>query len=76
MSKDICTINIPKGWLGNDYTFYDDGSIKPFYDAHETRPNITEHISADQISDHKKKKLIENCFENYKEQITEILFGE
>lgn len=76
MSKEICTISIPNGLLDNDYTFYDDGSIMHFYDAHETRPNITEHISADQISDYEKKKIIENCPENYKEQITMILFGE
>lgn len=76
MSKKICTISIPKGWLDNDYTFYEDGKIEHFYDKHETKPNITEYPTANQISDSQKNKIIEKCPEEHKKTIKTILYGD
>lgn len=76
MAKAICTISLAKSWLDNDYTFFDNGSIEHLYDKHETKPNITEQLTANQISEETKSKLLKKCPEEYKEKIKVILFGE
>lgn len=73
MVNKICTISIGDGWLDNDYTFYDDGKIKHYYDQHPTKHSITDWITPSQISDHKKKKILDNCSVETKSIIEKIL---
>lgn len=66
MAKAICTISLAKSWLDNDYTFFDDGSIEHLYDKHETKPNISENLTANQIPDETKNKLLAKCPQQHK----------
>ena len=74
MNKEICTIFIGNGVLDDDYTFYEDGTIKRFYDQNQFKYNLEEWVTPDQISDHKKQKLLDKCEVAHKEQIQKILF--
>lgn len=73
MENEICTISIGNGWLDDDYTFYEDGKIKRFYDQSSFSYNNTDWITAENISDSKKQKIIENCPEDKKQIIIRIL---
>ncbi|RXM50135.1 MULTISPECIES: hypothetical protein [unclassified Chryseobacterium] len=73
MKKEICTISISSNWLGDEYTFYEDHSIKRVYDNHSLNSNKTEWLEPHQISKHNKDKLIRECPEEVKEQIMHIL---
>lgn len=46
------------------------------YDKHETRPNITEQLTASQISEETKSNLLKKCSEEHKAKIKVILFDE
>jgi hypothetical protein len=74
MANEITTIDISGFALDNEYTFYDDGRIKHFYDRNPHRLNITEWIEAKDISDDKKAKLLEKCEPEFKDRIQSILF--
>lgn len=73
MDKEICTIFIGAGGLDDDYTFYESGKIKRFYDRNTFKLNITEWVEAKDISDGKRKKLVEKCEPEHKAKIMEIL---
>ena len=76
MEKDkiICTIHSMKnGMFDNDYTFYEDGRIKHFYDQNQWSLDIEEWITPEQISNNEKKRLINECSKNYKSKIEKIL---
>lgn len=74
MDKEICTIEIGKGVLDDDYTFYESGKVKHFYDQSIYKPNVEKWLEAHQIDDFRKGKIIEKCPEVNKEQITKLLF--
>jgi hypothetical protein len=61
MEKEICTISIGNGIVDDDYTFYEDGKIKRFYDRNSFSYNLTEWVEVEEIFDVKKAKLIEKC---------------
>ncbi len=29
MRRILCTVSLPKGWLDNDFTIFEDGKIEP-----------------------------------------------
>jgi hypothetical protein len=59
--------------LDDDYTFYDDGRIWHFYDQSIHKPNQEEWIVESDISDSRKKRILEKCPEEFKEKIKKIL---
>ncbi|WP_347216359.1 hypothetical protein [Chryseobacterium sp.] len=73
MKKEICKISISSNWLGDEYTFYEDHTIKRVYDNHSLNSNKTEWLEPQQISKHNKDKLIRGCPEECKEEIMHIL---
>ena len=73
MEKEICTISIGGPALEDDYTFYESGKIKRFYDQNQYKLNNEEWIEAKDINDSKKKRLLEKCEEIYKEKISNLL---
>jgi len=73
MSKEICTISIGNGWLDNDFTFYEDGSVKHHYDEHPTKPDITRKLKASKLTELTKTKILNNCPEEHKSKIESIL---
>ena len=76
MNNEICTINIGDGWLDDEYTFFDDSSIKHTYDQHPTKPFITEWVEESQISIHRKDKILQKCPDEFKFQVKSILCKE
>jgi len=73
MDNEICTIEIGNGFLANDYTFYDDGRIKHFYDRNAYKPNQTRWLKASEISESQKNKILEKCPEDFKERLKTML---
>lgn len=73
MEKEICTISITNNSLGDNYTFYEDQTIKRNYDSNSQHLDITEWLTNDQISHQSKDKIVKNCPEELKEKIMLIL---
>ncbi|BAP33058.1 uncharacterized protein CHSO_4021 [Chryseobacterium sp. StRB126] len=73
MKKEICTISVSSNWLGDDYIFYEDHTIKRVYDNHSLNSNKTEWLEPHQINKQNKDKLIRACPEEFKEQIMHLL---
>ncbi|MCS3871122.1 hypothetical protein J3D55_004038 [Chryseobacterium ginsenosidimutans] len=73
MEKEICTISITTNWLGDEYTFYEDETIKRAYDNSSLNSGVTEWLEPTQISKQNKDKLVKNCPEEFKERIMLIL---
>jgi len=73
MSKEIITISVPKGQLDNEYTFYEDGKIKYSYDQNIYKPNLEAWITARDISEGERDKILKECPLNLKPQISQLL---
>jgi hypothetical protein len=73
MEKEICTISIATNWLGDDYIFYENHTIKRVYDNHSLNSNKTEWLESKEISKQNKDRLIKACPEEFKERIMQIL---
>jgi phage baseplate assembly protein gpV len=72
-SKEIVTISVPKGDLDNDYTFFDDGKIRHNYDQNANKTGLEAWISARNITDADKEKILKACPLQFKTKITAIL---
>lgn len=73
MEKEICKISIASSWLGDEYFFYENRTIKRVYDNHSLNSNKIEWLESKQISKQNKDKLVKGCPEEFKEQIMQIL---
>lgn len=71
---EICTIEIGRGGLDNDYTFYTDGTVKRYFDRNIWSLNHTEWLNVSGLSSQLKEKLLEKCPEEHRSAI-EQLFG-
>lgn len=56
-------LSMRKDMYDNDYYFYDDGSILHHYDRTMSKLDIEEYVSASEISDFEKEKIISRCEE-------------
>jgi len=76
MDDKICTIGIGSFSMDNDYTFYESGKIHRLYDRSMAPGNfnLESWLTAKDISDNKKKQILEKCPEKFKERIKGILF--
>ena len=72
-SKEIVTISVPKGDLDNDYTFFEDGKIRHNYDQSATKMGLEGWISARNIPEADKEKILKACPLQFKSKITGIL---
>ncbi|KQT25889.1 hypothetical protein ASG22_04105 [Chryseobacterium sp. Leaf405] len=73
--KIICSINsMKKGMLDNDYTFYESGKIKHFYDKSQWNLNHEEWLTESEITESEKERLIIGCPEEFKDRIKKILY--
>jgi len=73
MDDEICTIDISQGMLDNQYTFFEDGRIRHFFDENIYRPNLERWILANEIRASDKVKLLEKCSPKLKDRIKLIL---
>jgi hypothetical protein len=71
--KKICTIYLGSSMLDDDYTLYEDGRVKHFYDRNQWSLNNEEWLDASKISNSIKQKLLEKCPEEAKEEAKKLL---
>ncbi|WP_346984288.1 hypothetical protein [Chryseobacterium sp. POE27] len=73
MENEICKINISTNFLNDEYTFYNNETIKRVYDHNSLSSDVTEWVEPKQISKQNKDKIIKKCPEELKEKIMLIL---
>jgi hypothetical protein len=69
-----CELPMRNGILDNDYVFYDDGTIVHEYDKNQNKFNLEEQIVASDIHEEEKKKILENCPNEFIDRIRLILY--
>ena len=74
MEIEICMINLSKGTLDNDYTIFESGKIKHFYDRNAFRLNIEEWLTVNDLTEDVKKVLMDKCPSDKKEKVKAILY--
>jgi hypothetical protein len=72
-SIEICTVFLGSSMLDNDYTLYEDGRVKHFYDVNQWSLNNTEWLDVSSLSNSIKTRLLENCSEASKEKVGKLL---
>ncbi|MFL0082734.1 hypothetical protein [Tenacibaculum maritimum] len=70
----VCTVDISEGMLDNEFTFYQDGRIKRYYDKNNFNYNITNWVSFNQIRESHKIKILEKLEGDLKERIKNVLY--
>ncbi|TCD16974.1 hypothetical protein EZ456_23790 [Pedobacter psychrodurus] len=73
MSVEICTVYAGVNGLDDDYTFFEDGTIKRFYDRNPHRLNLTEYLKPSDIRGSKLERIIANCPKEHLDKIKKIL---
>lgn len=65
MKVEICTVDISKNGLDDQYTFYDDGKVIHVYDRNNYKFDIKEDITIEDISEIRKERILEACKPEY-----------
>lgn len=73
-SKKICTVYLGSSMLDDDYTLYEDGRVKHYYDHNMYSLNHEDWLEAKTLSDQIKQKLLDKCPEKSKEKARELLY--
>ncbi|RQH50260.1 hypothetical protein D5R40_06430 [Okeania hirsuta] len=71
--KEICTVYLGNSMLDDDYTLYEDGQVKRFYDRNQWSLNNEEWVEVKNLSDRIKQKLLDKCPEDYKNKARQLL---
>jgi len=71
--QEICTIYLGSSTLDDDYTFYEDGRAKHYYDQNAWSLNNEEWPDPSKITDSIKQKLFEKCPKESKEEVKKLL---
>jgi hypothetical protein len=71
--KQICTIYLGSPMLDDDYTLYEDGRVKHYYDQNAWSLNNEEWLNLSEITDSIKQKLFDKCPEESKEEVKKLL---
>jgi hypothetical protein len=75
MDNEICTIYLGDGALDNDYTVYQSGKIKHFYDRHSFSLNNEEWLKVSDIDDYTKKRILQKCPTEFKEEVEKLFLN-
>ena len=75
MKKKLVVSHGMKGVLDDDYTLYDNGDVEHFYDQsiYPGGQNKTEWLTAKELSDKVKLRLLDEANAEDKEQVRELL---
>lgn len=73
--NEICTVYLGTSSKDNDYTLFEDGRVKRFYDENMWKYNLTEWLNAGTLSDYIKEALLEKCPEEMKEKAKKLLYS-
>ncbi len=71
--KEICTVFLGSSTLDDDYTLYEDGRVKRFYDNNAYSLNNEEWLDAKNLNTSIKQKLLDKCPEELKEKARQLL---
>ncbi len=71
--KEICTVFLGSSTLDDDYTLYENGQVKRFYDQHAWSLNNEEWLDARNLNTFTKQKLLDKCSEKDKEKARQLL---
>lgn len=72
--KEICNVDLGSSLLDNEYTLYEDGRVKRYYDDNQWSLNNLDWLEGKTLSDHIKQKLLDKCPEELKEKARELLY--
>ncbi|MEB3178059.1 MAG: hypothetical protein VKL59_03320 [Nostocaceae cyanobacterium] len=72
--KVICTVDFRQAGLDDDYTLYEDGQVKHFYDRNMYSLNHEDWLEAKTLSDNIKQKFLDTCPEELKEKARKLLY--
>jgi hypothetical protein len=74
-SKEICSVDLGGSFLDNEYTLYEDGRVKRYYDDNQWSLNNVAWLEGKTLSDHIKQKLLDKCPKEFKEKASELLYS-
>jgi|TARA_R110002051_G_scaffold114925_5_gene187887 hypothetical protein len=74
--KIIYSVSIGDGMYDNDFTFYESGKIKRYWDENNWNYDNTAWLTGKEIKDSHKTKILEQLPDKLKEQISAILFSD
>ncbi|MBC1221390.1 hypothetical protein GNF11_04780 [Nostoc sp. UCD122] len=72
-SKEICTVFLGNSMVDDDYTLYQDGQVKRFYDRNAWSLNNVDWLDAKKLNNSVKQKLLDECPEEFKEEARKLL---
>ncbi|EAP87939.1 hypothetical protein [Croceibacter atlanticus] len=70
----ICTVHIGDGMKDNDFTFYEDGRIKRFWDENQWSYNNEAFVEHNQIRESYKTKILAKLQGEMKDRVSSILY--
>ncbi|MEA5551656.1 hypothetical protein VB713_11810 [Anabaena cylindrica UHCC 0172] len=73
-AKEICTVYLGTSMKDDDYTLYEDGRVKHYYDENMWKHSLTEWHEAKSLSSDKKEALLNKCSEDMKEKAKKLLY--
>lgn len=68
----ICTIELGKNGLDNDYTFFTDGTVKNFYDASIWSTNRVEWSKVTDFDQNSRDRFLSNCSAESKSALQDL----
>ena len=71
--KEICTVFLGSSGLDNDYTLYEDGRVKRFYDRNMYSLNHENWLDAKDLNTSIKQELLDECPEELREKARQLL---
>ncbi|MBW4671243.1 MAG: hypothetical protein KME60_28430 [Cyanomargarita calcarea GSE-NOS-MK-12-04C] len=73
-AQEICTVHLGSSTLDDDYTLYEDGQVRHYYDQNMYSHSHEDWLKAQTLSDDIKKKLLNKCPEELKEKTKTLLY--
>lgn len=73
-SKVICTVYLGGPVLDDDYTLYEDGQVKHYYDRNLYSLNLVDWLEAQTLSEDIKQQLLDKCSEDLKGKARALLY--
>ena len=73
-TKEICTVYLGTSSKDNDYTLYEDGNVKRYYDENMWKHSLTEWLKAESLGNNIKEALFNKCPEEMKEKAKSLLY--
>ena len=73
MEIAICTIDLSKNQLDNEYTLFESGRIRHFYDQNPFKLNVEKWHTAKELPEEIKVLFLKDCPTEIKEKVQKLL---